>query len=502
MPAILKQLGALWKGLTATQKTLAFALVAFTVVAAGVSTFVGASPSYVLLRDGLDAASVSAALTKLDAVGVRRKVGPTGTEIFVDSRDFERARSEAATQKLFPDAGTDLEWEAAGSASLGLTEDQRRRRDLLAKQKTLAKTLESYDGIERATVTLTPAVKAYARRDASPAKGALVLKFASGFAPDGLQVEAWQRVTAAAIADLAPENVTVSDTKGQLLSRGSGSGSGAGAFGAPAFERRRAVERHLAEKAQSALDAAFGPGRSYVRVDATLDVESSEVTKRTLDSENRVAVQEKSSTSTGGARQNGGTPSTNAAGNPSTTTGGSNSEESSSSYEVGRTDTVTRREAGEIRRLTVAVALDQTLAAEESKVRELVQNATGWNKDRGEPGKGDPPVSVSTFAFAAPKPEEAPVEAGFDFGRWIPALEWTATAVLGLGLAWWALRAVKSAKALVAGAVRGVEKPKEIGSQRPADPKESVAMEIERDPETVGALLRGWLYEGAGAAAG
>jgi flagellar M-ring protein FliF len=483
----MKQIGALWKGLSAAQKTLVCALVAVTLLGAVASAFLGATPSYVLLRDGLDAAAVSSALTKLDAAGIRRKVGPTGSEIFVDSRDFERARAEAAAQKLFPDAGTDLEWEAAGSASLGLTEEQRRRRDLLAKQKTLAKTLESYDGVDHAAVTLTPAVKTFSRKDASPAKAALVLKLREGFAPDGLQIETWQRVAAAAIPDLSPENVAVSDTKGQLLSRGAGSA----AFGTPAFERRRLTERHLAEKAQSALDATFGPGRSYVRVDATLDVEALEETKRVVDQENRAVVQEKNSTSTGG-RVNGGTPSPDAAKSAAVTN--ASTEESSATYEVGRTETVRRREAGEIKRLTVAVALDQSLAAEESKVRDLVKNATGWDEKR------DPAVSVSTFAFAPPKAAEPPPAEGFDVGRWLPMLEWTATAVLGIGLAWWALRAVKGAKAVMASAVRGTEKQKEAGPQRPVDPKEKVAIEIERDPETVGALLRGWLYEGAGTA--
>jgi flagellar M-ring protein FliF len=328
MTAILKQLADLWRKLSATQRVLVCALLSLAVIGSLLASFVGASPSYVLLKDGLDPAALSDALAALDGAGVRRKVGSNRDEILVDERDFERAREVAAREKIFATSASDPEWEAAGSTSLGLTEEQRRRRDLLAKQKTLAKTLETYVGIERATVTLTPGSRGFSKREISPAKAAVVLKLKDGFLPDALQTEAIQRVVAAALPDLVADNVAISDTRGVLLSRG----AGIAASGTPAFERKRYVERHLADKAQSALDLAFGAGRAQVRVDARLEMESLEESVRTLDPETQVKLQEKTTSSTGASRGAGGVvgADSQAKGASRDSGAGSSSEETSS----------------------------------------------------------------------------------------------------------------------------------------------------------------------------
>lgn len=500
MPAAMKQLGELWKRLSGAQKALVCALLAVVVVGVVVASVAGGAPSYVLLKDGLTAAEVADALTKLDAAGVRRKVGPTRSEVYVDERDFDRARDVAAEQKIFAESAADPEWDAAAKTSLGLTEEQRRRLDLLAKQKGLKRTIESYDGIATATVVLTPAVKAFSRRDASPAKASVVLKVEDGYVLDGLQTEAIQRVVAASLADLSAENVTVADTRGVLLSRGAGTG----AFGTPALERKRATERLLADKAQSALDAAFGPGRAQVRVDATLEIESLEETKRSIDPASKVTTQEKTSTSTGAARGAGGVAgaAAQAGGASQNAAAGSSSEESSASFDYDRTDTVRRREAGKIERLSVAVLLDSALAAEETKVRDLVKAAVGFDdsgKNGANGGRSDD-IAVATLPFAVPAAPPPEAAEGFDLARYLPLVRYAATAMLAGGAAWWALRALKGAKAALAGAVRGADAPEETAAEkRPVDPRQKVADEIARDPQAVGALLRGWLYEGAGA---
>jgi flagellar biosynthesis/type III secretory pathway M-ring protein FliF/YscJ len=126
-------------------------------------------------------------------------------------------------------------------------------------------------------------------------------------------------------------------------------------------------------------------------------------------------------------------------------------------------------------------------------VRDLVKNAVGFDATRNDE------ISVSVLAFApAPPPEVVPAE-GFDPSAWLPIARWIGSAAVALGLAWWAMRAVKSAKAAMAAAVRDVEHPpeKEAALKRPTDPTQRVADEIERDPQSIGTMLRGWLYEGA-----
>ena len=258
MPPFLKQLAELWKKLSTAQKALAGAFVGVVVLGVAIASMAGSAPSWVLLKGGLDAAEVADALAKLDGAGVRRKVGPMRNEIYVDERDLDRARDVAAAQKLFAEGGSDPEWESSSSTAIGLTEEQRRGKSLLAKQRNLGTMLEQYAGIVKATVTLTPAVKSFSKRESSPAKASIFLKLADGVVLDTLQVQTLQYVVAAALPDLTVDNVAVADTRGVLLSRGAGSSG----FGGATLERKRAAERHLAEKAQSALDVAPGPGRA------------------------------------------------------------------------------------------------------------------------------------------------------------------------------------------------------------------------------------------------
>jgi flagellar M-ring protein FliF len=493
MSAILKQLGELWKKLSSTQKTLVGAFVAIVVVGVVAAAFAGSAPSWVLLKDGLEPAELADALAKLDAADIRRKPGAARGEIYVDERDLDRAREVAAAQKLFAGGAADPEWEAAGSTSLGITEEQRRRRDLLAKQKNLATLLQTYAGVKKASVTLTPAVKAFSKRESSPAKAAVVLALEDGVALDGMQVQAMQYVVAAALPDLIVENVAVSDTRGILLSRGAGTAG----YGGAVLERKRAAERHLAEKAQSALDVALGAGRAQVRVDVTLKNEALEETKRSVDAGTKVVLQEKSSSATGSSRAAGGVAGAAAQGAGATqqSAPGSSTEENSATYDYDRTETVRRIEGGDIVRRSVAVLLDAAYAADEAKVKKLVASAVGL--DESDPKNGV--IVVETLAFAPPKETAPEPEPGMDLGAILPLVRQVATAVLALGLAWWALRAVKSAKAAMAAAVREADTPAEAGEKRPVDPKTRVAEEIERDPANVGLMLRGWLYDGAAA---
>ena len=223
MPPFLKQLADLWKKLSTAQKALAGAFVGVVVLGVVIASMAGAAPSWVLLKGGLDAAEVADALAKLDGAGVRRKVGPMRNEIYVDERDLDRARDVAAAQKLFSEGGSDPEWESSSSTAIGLTEEQRRGKSLLAKQRNLGTMLEQYAGIVKATVTLTPAVKSFSKRESSPAKASIFLKLADGVVLDSLQVQTLQYVVAAALPDLTVDNVAVADTRGVLLSRGAGS---------------------------------------------------------------------------------------------------------------------------------------------------------------------------------------------------------------------------------------------------------------------------------------
>jgi hypothetical protein len=74
----------------------------------------------------------------------------------------------------------------------------------------------------------------------------------------------------------------------------------------------------------------------------------------------------------------------------------------------------------------------------------------------------------------------------------VDIVKWSVTAVVALGVLFFALKALKAAKATLAVATAEAA-PKE--ERRPADPREEITRELDRDAQAVGRLLRNWLYE-------
>jgi flagellar M-ring protein FliF len=298
------------------------------------------------------------------------------------------------------------------------------------------------------------------------------------------------RLVSNAAPGLLAANVIISDTQGNLLSRG-----GEEALGSGSFNQTRARESWLQEKAQTALDAALGAGRAVVRVDANIELDRIETRKEEVKPESKVVTKERISSSTSSTgKKASGSPSTSATiTGASTGSGGGNAtEDLESEYAYDRTITRKVVEAGAIRRLTIGVLLDANAEPKISSdtVREIVKGAVGFDDQRRDF------IEVTAVPFAA-KPEATPATeslapAAPDWSHVVDIVKWSVTAVVALGVLFFALKALKAAKATLAVATAEAA-PKE--ERRPADPREEITRELDRDAQAVGRLLRNWLYE-------
>jgi len=322
-------------------------------------------------------------------------------------------------------------------------------------------------------------------------------------------------LVAGAVPGLIPEDVTITDDHGNVLVGGRQDGPENAADDQWAY--RRTVENDLAQKAETMLARALGPGRCEVRVSAELQFQDTRETQRQYDPETRVVVSEslESSKSTGSGLVTGGAAGA-AANNPNQARGGapsaqgstSSTENSDTRYLVGESVKETVNRGATIKRLSVAALVDLTPpeapqgADAQSQptmptlddITRIVQDAVGYDESRGDSLK----IVQTNFQTPALEVQSAGIS------RFMPLLtsvgQYFAMAVLGLVLLVVARRVLRG---IEEAAPRQVIVPEVMEAQGAAEsggelsPDEMLRREVARivgsDPKSASRLLEGWI---------
>jgi flagellar M-ring protein FliF len=487
---VFQQLRKIWQKMGAPQRALLFGVAGLMVAGVIGAAMWGSKPAFRLLKGGLDRETASKALTRLDEAGVTYRLENDGRDVLVDVRDFEKAQATLVQNQIVTgDEGGG--YHALDSVSFGLTEEQQRLRMRIALEEEIGRSLRQFDGVEVAKVHLTAAERSFTRRDSAPAKASVILRLRPGKVLDDAQGEAITRLVANAAPGLLPENVILTDTRGMLLAH-----SGA-AEGGTMLKDTRMRETYLAEKAQSALDRALGPDRAIVRVDVVIESEKVDETKTIIDRENKVTLQEKVSSTEDNSKKVGGAPGGDQTKpDPATALakgGGSKTEDVATTFDYPRTTTHTTREkTGVIKRLTVGVLVDETLEAKRQEIEDIVTGAVGVDEERKDV------VNVAFVPFAPREKVDEPAATaeptGFEIPPVIELVKWGVTGLVALVLGIVILRSIRTARASMRVALAETQREQKIEARR-IDPAEQISEEIERDAQSVGRLLRNWLYE-------
>jgi flagellar M-ring protein FliF len=281
-------------------------------------------------------------------------------------------------------------------------------------------------------------------RDARPATASVFVELFPGSALVPAQVKSIVNLVASSIPQLKPENVTVVDQKGNLLSQM--------ALEEPELaqanrqlEYTRRVEQRLLERINSILEPLIGSNKFRAEVAADVDFTAVEQADEiynpdlpALRSEQRLA-ESRGETTAGGVPgalsnqppadgvapeqagpQGTGPTAAPAAGAPGTA-GSRGREQYVRNYELDRTLSYTRHQVGKLRRLTVAVAVDDKLQPaaadgasaaaawspeELERLAILVRNAVGF-----DPARGDIVNVINSPFIATPVEEGAGTDA-------------------------------------------------------------------------------------------
>lgn len=477
------------------------------------------SPSYAPVYTNLASADASAVVEQLEASGTPYKLAGDGTTVMVPRDQVYQARLDLSAEGV-PSA-------SRGGYSLlddqGLTtSDFKERTDYKrAMEGELASTIEAIDGVETAVVHLAIPEKEVFSKEQDPTTASVLLKTRAGTEIESDQVQAVVNLVAASIDGLDPDKVTVADAQGTVLTSPGGVSGGDGSVRSKMI---KSLQEEYRSKLQSMLDTVVGPNNSTVQVSAILDFDETVREQLTYQAEeDALPLSSKEVTETFRGTQDQGT--TGVVGPDGQMDSTTTVNDGNGSYEkseivndnaVGSTKERRETTPGALQKLSIGVVLDANKTGQVAyqDVEEMVVATAGIDTERGDT------VSVSALPFDRSIEESAAAElekaekADADAAR-NEMIRNGAIAVLivaFLALAWLAARRrakrrleetsyiVEQLRERQPQPVEVVASPaalalEEAEASHAEELRDELTDLIERQPDDVAALLRGWLGE-------
>lgn len=359
-----------------------------------------------------------------------------GGAILVPATRVHEARLQLAAQGL-PKGGT-VGFELMESQKLGTSQFQEQVNYQRGLEGELARTIQSLAAVESARVHLGLSKPSVFLKDEQKPTASVLVSLRPGHTLDRGQVAAIVHLVSNSVPDLPTKNVSVVDQQGNLLSDAPKDDNGL--LNEEQLNYVRDVEQNLQRRVEGILAPVVGADNVRAEITAELDFtrgeRANETYKPNQDPKNaavRSAQTSESSTRDGskdggvpGALTNqppanakapiaGAAPAAGAAGTPPSPV--SESKDSTTNYELDKQVDYVQRPAGAIKRLSVAVVVNNkrvvdgkgnvSLRAltdpEKQQLLDLVQNAVGYDKTRGDT------VNVVNAPFS-PAVTEVPAE--------------------------------------------------------------------------------------------
>ncbi len=517
-----------WNKLGFRQK--AIAVVSLLALVIGLSWVSTREPSMdgAILYSRLSPEDAGRLVEQLQAQNVPYELTAGGTAIEVPKDRVDELRITLAADGAAPSGGAGVGFELFDRQSFGATNFVEQTNFRRAVEGELGRTISSLATVERARVHIAMGKRSlYARQD-DPPTASVVVTLRSGAQLSSHQKRGIANMVASSVDGLAPENVALVDGNGNALSNPGGDMEGT--------EAAMELERTLARRVEEMLEPVVGPDNLKVTVTADVDRAQIERTERTYDqAPDKIALKshERHVGGGNGAANVGGEagaranlPGT-AGGGPAGEGAGGNNIHEIKNFEVNQVIQRTVGPRQRVRRLHLAILLNEPVDAEGNAVprtpeqlkslEALARKAAGLDDQRGDgieivsvPFVVPPVEEVAEVAPETPVPAMPPV--------WMLAAA-AGGALLFLGLiVFLILRRRKKAAAAAAEELEATTLPKtveELESELPEDASEderalvrkprlddldddatylqrACAMATE-DPEIAARVLRGWL---------
>ncbi len=398
---MLSRLSLFWSSLKPWQKVSIAAASALVAAALILAVYWTGRPSYEPLFTALEVEDQSAIVNYLKENKIDYRLDPAANAILVPRPIVYETRLSLAQGGL-PKGGS-VGYEIFDTAKMGLSEFQQKITYIRALEGELERTIRQIDAVDFAKVNIVIPEQRLFLEQQQPSTASVLLRLKSGkqLGPD--QVKAVVHLVAHGVQGLLPENISVVDTSGKVLTDlldqemllYSQTGDGR-SVSSVQRELERQQERELENKVRVMLERVFGPGKVVVRIKVDLDFDRrSSTSKEFLPGESGRGVmrsqQNMEESYTGTGIPPGGAPGTTtnipgyAVGQKQDTGTDYNKSETTNNYEITTKETQQVITPGTIRRLSASVLVDGELEPDRlTELRALVAPALGVDQARGD----------------------------------------------------------------------------------------------------------------------
>jgi flagellar M-ring protein FliF len=359
--------------------------------------------SFTPLFTGMSSEDAGAVIQKLKEAGVPYKIKEgDGTTILVSTDSVPELRLQMASAGL-PRTGR-AGFELFDRTNLGTTDFAEHINYSRAVEGELERSIRYLREVDQARVHLTFARDSVFLESRQPAKASVLLSLKPGAKISPQNVVAICHLIASAVEGLAPEAVSVVDSKGTLLSRPKRTGPESDQAEDVA-EYREKLERNMLSKINSTLEPLLGPGGFRASVAIECDLTSGEESEEKYDPEQTVMLNSTKTEETSGSSAGAGVPGT-ASSLPrpvKTASGGTSTLRRSETigYQPSKTVRHVRIPQGAVKRVSAALLIDHTAKWETKdgkqlrtlvppapevlqSIKDLVTAAMGLNSERGD----------------------------------------------------------------------------------------------------------------------
>lgn len=377
-------------------------------------------PDYRVLFSNFSDRDGGAIVASLQQLNIPYKYAEGGGAILVPADKVHDARLKLASQGL--PKGGNVGFELMENQKLGVSQFHEQVNFQRALEGELARSIQSIAQVAGARVHLAlPKASVFVRDQQKPTASVLI-NLHQGRSLDQQQVNAVVHLVASSVPDLPPKNVSVIDQNGNLLSQNDKQRD-PNALDPTQLKYVQELQQNIVKRIESIISPIVGADN--VRAEATADVDFShseqaaEIYKPNQEPNSGTVRSQQSSESVNGA-QNGAAgvpgalsnqppapatapltaPPANAAGANAAgaAPGASIQKDVTVNYEVDKTVRYVQQPMGGVKRLSVAVvvnykrevgkdgkvAMKPLSPAEKAQITDLVKEAMGYNRDRGD----------------------------------------------------------------------------------------------------------------------
>ncbi len=417
------------------------------------------------LFSGLGDADKAGVVQALDTAGIKYHIDNTTGTLTVPEDSYYRAKMLLAQQglpKAAPDGDTLI-----SSLPMGASRAVEGARLQQAQEMDLARTIEAIDAVAAAKVHIANGSPSVFLRDDDKPQASVMLTLRNGQTLSASQVQAIVHLVASSVGGLTPDDVSVVDQAGRLLSAQNNDNQ-------DATDRQVEIQQKVEDRYRQSLAALLTPivgdGNFTAEVHADLDFTEAASTTESYPKDGAMVATEQgswtndpsgnpdsaqgipgaiSNTAPAPAKPAGtpdGKPAPAGPQAPGTQPGqataaaqNKTNESYNRSYQLGHQVSVTKNQTGTVRRLTVAVALRQPNGAkpltkqQQQQIEDLVKGAIGFDQGRGDNVSVSQQTFIAADVAAAAQPKWYEASWVMTMARNLTALAVAAIIVFGIG---------------------------------------------------------------------